>query len=163
MNKALCGMMMSYLFYRNCRNDLESIGFVVNLYGTCVASRNVKGNQQTVTWQIYNFKVSQICANVNKNFFKWCEYKHGNEEIGHVKVTRGKIHNLKYTIPSKIIVEMRNYINGLVQEYPRELNNNVECPWNEKLFENKNHKKELETKDAKTFHTFVMKCMFLAK
>ena len=40
MKKAHQGMMMSsLLFYRHFRNDLECIGFVVNLYDICVPDR----------------------------------------------------------------------------------------------------------------------------
>ena len=58
---------------------------------------------------------------------------------------------------------MRKYIQGIIQEYPHKINMNVVCPWNRKIFENINDKKELEINEAETFHTFVMKCMFLAK
>ena len=65
--------------------------------------------------------------------------------------------------PSKVIVDMRHYIKELLKEYPYELNKNIECPWNGKLFENDNNMEQLTKEHAEAFHTFVMKCMFLAK
>ena len=50
--------------------------------------------------------------------------------------------NLNYTIPSKIIVDMRHNIQETIHEYPHEINKNVACPWNGKLFENTNDEKE---------------------
>ena len=168
MEKTFYGMMMSsLLFYQHIRKDLESIGFEVNPYNICVANRDVNGMQQTVTWHVDDVKVSHICAKANKKFYRWCKDKYGNNENGHVKVSRGKIHeylamNLNYTKPSKVIVDMRHYIKELLKEYPYELNKNIEYPWNGKLFENDNDMEQLTNEHAEAFHAFVMKCMFLA-
>ena len=126
------------------------------------------GHQQTVTWHVDDVKVSHISPHVNDDFYKWCKNKYGNKENGHVKVKRGKIHeylamNLDYTVSSKFILDMRNYVKEIVELYPFNHNSNVTCPWNGMLFESNMNKKELTQCDAETFHTFVMKCMFLAK
>ena len=169
MRKALYGMMMSsLLFYRHFRKDLESIGFKINPYDICVANRNVDGHQQTVTWHVDDVKVSHISPHANDDFYKWCENKYGNEENGHVKVKRGKIHEylamkLDYTVPSKVIVDMRNYIKEIVELYAFNHNSNVTCPWYGMLFESNINKKKLTQRDTEIFHIFVMKCMFLAK
>ena len=71
--------------------------------------------------------------------------------------------NSDYIVPSKVIVDMRNYVKEIVKLYPFNHSSNVTCPWNGMLFESNMNKKELTERDAEIFHTFVMKCMFLAK
>ena len=169
MEKALYGMMLSsLLFYKHFRKDLESIGFVVNPYDICVANRTINGTQQTITWHVDDVKASHKSPQVNKEFFNWCEEKYGSELNGHVKMVNGKIHDylamrLDYSSPGKLIVDMREYVNELIKDFPANLTDNVECPWTTKLF-NINEKSELLNKERReTFHTFVMKCMFLGK
>ena len=92
----------------------------------------------------------------------------GMKKNVHVKVKRRKIReylamNLDYTVPSKVIVDMRNYVKEIVELYPFNHNSNVICPWNGMLFESNMNKKKLTQRNAETFHTFVMKCIFLAK
>ena len=70
MEKALYGMMLlSLLFYKHFRKDLESIGFIVNPYDICVANRTVNGTQQTITWHVDDVKASHKSHQVNKEFF----------------------------------------------------------------------------------------------
>ena len=77
-----------------------------------MANRKIKGNQQTVTWQVGDAKVSHICAVVNEDFYKWGKFEYGNAESEHVKVTSGQVHkylgmNLKCIVPSIITIDMR--------------------------------------------------------
>ena len=52
-----------------------------------MANRTIKGNLQTVTWHdVDDVKVSHKSPEVNKEFFKWCEYKYGSKINGHVKI-----------------------------------------------------------------------------
>ena len=161
-------MMSSLLFYRHFRKDLESIGFEVNPYDICIANRIVKGNQQTVTWHVDDIKVSHIKPEVNNEFCKWCEEKYGDEENGRGKIHRGKIHDylamkLAYNTPNKVKINMKSYCKEIIKKYSYTLNKNVNCPWSINLFNSKNDTKELDQRDAETFHTFVTKCMFVAK
>ena len=133
-----------------------------------MANRNVDGHQQTVTWHVDDVKVSHISPQVNDDFYKWCKKKYGNEENRHVKVKRGKIHeylamNLDYTVPSKVTVDMRNYVKEIINLYLFNHNSNVICPWNGMSFISNMNKKELTECDAEIFHTFIMKCMLLTK
>jgi hypothetical protein len=94
MLKALYGMLISsILYYKKFRKDIESIGFEVNPYDICVANRNVNGKQQTVTWHVDDLKSSLVDSTVNDNFAQWCEKTYGSDDLGHVKVVRGKVHD----------------------------------------------------------------------
>ena len=169
MKKALYGMMMSsLLFYKDFRKNLESIGFIVNPYDICIANRNVYGHQQTVTWHVDDVKVSHINPRANDEFCNWCQGLYGGTKEGKVKIIDGKVHDylgmrLNYETPNKVIVDMKNYIDNMCNEYPFELNGNVNYPWDLKLFNSENDCNILEKEQKETFHTFVMKCMFLTK
>ncbi len=59
MQKALYGLLRSaLLFYNKLVADLESNGFVLNPYDSCVANKIVNGKQMTVCWHVDDLKVS---------------------------------------------------------------------------------------------------------
>ena len=51
----------------------------------------------------------------------------------------------------------------MVKEFPYELKSKTKTPWNDKLFKVSNTTKKLDEKRKSTYHTFVMKMMFLCK
>jgi hypothetical protein len=64
MQKALYGLLRSaLLFYRKLVSDLESDGFMLNTYGSCVANKIVNGKQMTVCWHVNDLKVSHCDSN----------------------------------------------------------------------------------------------------
>jgi hypothetical protein len=113
MLKALYGMLISsILYYKKFRKDIESIGFEVNPYDICVANRKANGKQQTVTWHVDYLKSSHVGSKVNDNFAEWCEATYGSDDLGHVKVVRGKIHDylamiLNFTEDGALKIDMR--------------------------------------------------------
>jgi len=59
MQKALYGILRSaLLFYKKLVADLESDGFVLNPYDSCVVNKVVNGKQMTVCWHVNDLKVS---------------------------------------------------------------------------------------------------------
>jgi hypothetical protein len=49
MLKALCGMLeRSLLYYKKFKGDIGTIGFEINPYDPCIASRTIKGTQHTI-------------------------------------------------------------------------------------------------------------------
>jgi hypothetical protein len=166
---ALYGMMIaSLLYYKKFRKDIEGIGFEVNPYDICVANRKVNGKQHTVTWHVDDLKSSHEDSKVNDDFEAWCEYKYGSDEIGHVKVVRGKIHDylamiLDFSVPGAMIVDMKYYIDGMLEDFPYPVQATDKVPWTEKLFKVNSEKKLLNDEKRMLFHTFTMKAMFLCK
>ena len=169
MKKAVYGMMVSsLLFYKHFYKDLESIGFEVNPYDICVAHRTIKGRQQTVTWHMDDVKVSHISPEVNKEFLNWCEEKYGSDLNRPVKVVKGKIHEylamkLDYSIPQKLRVDMQDYIEELITIFPEKLSEKIKYPWTTRLFNMNDKIKSLDEYRKDIFHTYVIKCVFLAK
>ena len=161
MIKALYGMLQSsLLYYKKFRKDIESIGFKVNPYDPCVANRIVNGKQHTVTWHVDDLKSSHVDSKVNDQFLEWLKKKYASDEIGEVKVMRGKKHDylamtLDYSIPGVLRVDMTKYVKSMIDDFPVKLEGVGKFPWTDKLFTVDTKSKKLEYEKAKIFHTLV--------
>jgi hypothetical protein len=169
MLRALYGMLIaSILYYKKFRKDIEEIGLHVNPYDPCVADCQVRGKQHTVTWHVDDLKSIHVDPEVNDEFYAWLERTYGSEELGHVTTTRGPTHEylamkLDYSTPGVLKVDMTEYISSMLAEFPYKLQGEVHVPWTEKLFKVDETSKKLDDKRRETFHSFVMKAMFLCK
>jgi hypothetical protein len=166
---ALYGMMIaSLLYYKKFRKDIESIGFEVNPYDVCVANRTVNGKQHTVTWHVDDLKSSHVDSKVNDDFEAWCEKMYGSDTVGHVKVVRGKVHDylamiLDFTDSGAMKVDMRYYIDGMLEDFPFPVKTITTAPWTDSLLKVDSASKHLDDEKRGIFHTFTMKAMFLCK
>jgi Reverse transcriptase (RNA-dependent DNA polymerase) len=166
--KALYGTLQAaLLFYKKLKKDLESIGFKINPYDPCVANRTVNGKQHTVTWHVDDLKSSYEEPKVNDDFLKWLQEKYGDTKVAPVKATRGKVHDylamkLDFTTPGKLKVDMTDYVNSMVKEFPEEISTS-QYPWNKNLFKVDDKDKKLSKEKQEVFHTFVAKGLFLCK
>jgi hypothetical protein len=169
MLKALYGMLISsILYYKKFRKDIESIGFEVNPYDICVANRTVNGKQQTITWHVDDLKSSHVDPKVNDEFASWCEKTYGSEDLGHVKIVRGKTHDylamiMDFTQDGALKIDMKYYIEGMLNEFPFPIKSKPATPWTEKLLKVQEDAKKLDEERRSIFHTYVMKAMFLCK
>ena len=169
MLKAIYGMLQSsLLYYKKFRKDIESIGFKVNPYDPCVANQIVNEKQHTVCWHINDLKLSHIDPTVNDDFYKWLDASYASNEIGQVKAIRGKQHDylamvLDFSIPGVLQVNMTPYVKSMIDKFPEKLSGKTKGPWNENLFKVDTTSKKLGNEQAKIFHMFVMKGMFLCK
>ncbi len=169
MLKAIYGMLQSsLLYYKKFHKDIESIGFEVNPYDPCVANRIVNGKQHTVSWHVDDLKSSHVDNKVNDQFLQWLEKTYASDVIGHVKAVCGNRHDylamiLDFSFPGILQVDMTPYVKSMIEEFPDKLSGKTRTPWNENLFKVDPNSKRLETEQAKVFHTFVMKGIFLCK
>ena len=161
--KVLYGMMkVSVLYYKKFREDIESIGYKVNPYDPCVANKVIKGKPHTIVLHVDDVKASHVDPQVNDEFHKWCESKYGDKDIGHVEVVRGKKHdylamNLDYSEKIKLKIDMRYYIENIIEEFPHEIKTKKATPWSDKLFKVNGSVKKLDETIKVTFHIFVIK------
>ena len=58
---------------------------------------------------------------------------------------------------------MRDYIGSMLDDFPHKLQGSVTVPWSEKLFKVDVTSKKIDDTRRETFHSFVMKAMFLCK
>jgi hypothetical protein len=169
MLRALYGMLISsLLYYKKFLKDIKSIGFKVNPYDPCVANRIINGKQQTVVWHVDDLKSSHLDPKVNDRFLEWLEEKYGDEKIGKVQVTRGTKHiylamRLDYSEKGVLKVDMTDYVESMIEDFPDSLTGIASSPWTEKLFKVDDESKKIGESRRQIFHTFVMKAMFLCK
>ena len=104
----------AFLFYKKLSNDLVEQGFSINPYDICVANKIINGHQMTVVWYVDNMKIShkilQEVSVVIEDLKAKCQ-----DEIGKIKVSRGKIHDylgttLDYRNPGEVNIDMAEYI-----------------------------------------------------
>jgi hypothetical protein len=134
----------------------------------CVANRTFNGGQHTITWHVDDLKSSHVDPKVNDVFLEWLKQKYPSDAIGEVKVVQGHRHDylamvLDYSSPGVLQVDMTNYVKAMVTDFPEKLEGVGTFPWTNKLFTVDPKSKKLDGKRAMTFHTFVMKGMFLCK
>jgi hypothetical protein len=169
MVKALYGMLKSsLLYYKKFRKDIEEIGFKVNPYDPCVANRIVNGKQHTIVWHVDDLKSSHVDPEVNRKFLVWLNKKYADDGIAEVKATFGKVHDylgmtLDFTEDGILKVDMKDYIDGMIEEFTENVKVERTCPWTEKLFKIDKTSHDLDRKRAEEFHTFVAKGLFLCK
>jgi hypothetical protein len=153
MLKALYGMLISsIMYYKKFRTDMESIGFEVNPYNICVAKRKYNGKQQTVTWHDDDLTASHVDSKVKDEFTEWCEETYGSKDLGDPRFYRRRC--VKE-------IDMRYYIEGMLEEFPYAIGTNKTTPWTEKLLKVQKDAKKLEEERRSIFYTYVMKAIFL--
>ena len=81
------------------------------------------GKQQTVTRHVDDFKPSHVDPKVNDEFSEWCEKTNGSDDLGHVKVVRGKLHVyfgmiIDFTLEYALNIDMKYYTRGMLEELP---------------------------------------------
>jgi hypothetical protein len=143
---ALYGMLIaSILWYKKFRKDIESIGFEVNPYDICVANRTTRGMQHTVPRHADDVKSSHVDSEVNDDFEAYLTMI------------------LDYNTSGPMQVDMRYYIDGMVQDFPYPIKAIKTAPWTDKLIKVDITSKFLDIEKKAMLHIFSMKAMFICK
>ena len=112
--KALHGCLISeLLFYKKFLADLESIGFKMNPYDTCVVNKTINGKQFTITWHVDDLKLSHVEKEVVHEMIYRVKSLYGNN----MRISRGKKHNylgmnLYFSVKDQFAVTMVDYLKG---------------------------------------------------
>ena len=167
--KAIYGMLTSaMLFYQKLRKDLENYGFEINPYDPCVANKIINGKQMTVTWHVDDMKISHKDPKVVDGFIDWLEKMYGDDELGHVTVTRGKHHEylamkLDSSKKGEVKIDMTKYVQEMLDTFPETVSKGASTPANENLYKINERSPKLNKKRAEEFHTAVAKALFMSK
>jgi len=164
----LYGMLIAaLLWYKKFKSDLEVNGFIFNPYDACVANKQVNGKQQTIRFHVDDLMSSHVDKKVNDELAVWLNDMYG--EHGSVKVHCGKVHNhlgmvFDFTTPGKVMVDMSDYVEDMLEEFPIKFkpNESAATPATDDLF-SAGTSKDLSPQQAEEFHTFVAKGLFLCK
>ena len=167
--KAIYGMLTSaLLFYKQWRSDLTKRGYAINPYDPCVANKFINGKQHTVIWHVDDLKLSHVDKKVNDDFIRWVDELYGDDEIGRVKAVRGKKHDyigmvLDYTIPGQVTIDMKYYVDAMLEQYNHPTSDKITTPASENLFKVNKHSPKLDKTLAQEFHTTVARGLFVSK
>jgi hypothetical protein len=166
MQKALYGLMRNaLLFYRKLVANLESDGFVLNPYNSCVANKVVNGKQMTVCWHVDNLKVSHCNPNQLTIFREWLSKKYGVAVATH----QGKVHDylgmiFDFLAKGKVMVTMMEYIKDIIRNFPEEITGTKTSPVTDHLFTVRDPSltKALLKEQAMEFHRMMAQLLFLS-
>ena len=71
--------------------------------------------------------------------------------------------SLDYSEKNKLKIDMKDYIDSMIEEFSHEIKIQTVTPWSDKLFKVNNSVKKLDETRKATFHTYTMKAMLLCK
>jgi hypothetical protein len=137
MQKALHGLLKSDLpFYKKLVVELESDGFVLNPYDSCVANKVVNGKQMAVCLHVDDMKVSHCDPAQVIIFGEWLSRKYG---VAVVATHRGKVHDylgmiFDFLAKGKVMVTMMEYIKNVIKDFPEEITGTKTSPAADHLF-----------------------------
>ena len=136
--RAIYGMLMSgLLYYKKFRSAIEGIGYKVNAYDPCVATKMINGKQHTISWHVDDLKASHVDPKVNDDFHKWLQEEYG--QVKEVTATRGTKHvylgmTLDFSKAGVVRVQMKDYIKAMVDELPKHMKGKAKTPAANHLF-----------------------------
>ena len=105
-------LLWSKLFY----GTPQQLGFVLNLYGPCIANCVINGKQCTIAWYVDDMKISHVGPKVVTDIIDKLE-----GHFGKMTVTRGKKHiflgmNIRHTDERTAVVTiMKQYLQNLMK------------------------------------------------
>ena len=151
------------LFWEKLTSVVKSWGFEINPYDSCVANKTINGHQCTLTWHVDNLKIShkdpavvtQIIEDLNNTF----------ATLGELSISRGKRHDylgmwLDFSEPGTLMVDMQLYIQGLIEEAPKEFHGKALTPAANHLFMVTEESPKLKQDQANYFHSLTMQLMY---
>ena len=164
--KAIYGMLQaSLLWYRKLRKDLQSVGFIFNVYDACVANRTKNKRQHTIRFHVDDILSSHVDPKVNDEFSKWGQSKY--DDVKDVEVTRGKKPTflcmvLDFGVPGVCHVIHEEHVEDIVSSWPEKLKQNdmVLTPALLNLFK-KGGVRLLSVDQNEIFHSVIVKALFI--
>ena len=165
--KALYGMLQAaYLFWKDLSGYLIKQGFELNPYDNCMANKQIDGLQCTVLWHVDDMKISHMKDAVLDDMITDLNEWYG--KITPLTVTQGLIHEylgmtLNYSVPGKFTIRMDDYMQGILNEAPADMDGAMLTPAAQHLFEVDNAAKCLPPEKAELFHHLMAKLLFLCK
>ena len=167
LRKALYGTLKAaLLFWRKLTGILKSWGFIPNPYDWCVVNKMINDKQCTIIWHVDDLKISHVDSEVVTNVIEKLEKEFGTEAP--LTKTRGKLHDylgmtIDFSTPGKVCFNMADYVKGVLDELPPDMDGEAATPAANHLFEVNPVPELLDDKTADMFHHNVAKLLFLCK
>jgi hypothetical protein len=164
LQKALYGMMKSaLLFYRKLVSELREMGFEINPYDPCVANKMVNGTQMTIRWHVDDLMISHLSQGEIMKVVRQIKDIYGEN----LAETSGTVHDylgmtFDYSFTKEVRINMWDYLQNVIQEFPEEITGVCATPANDYLFKVREDGRKLSKELAEAFHHTVYQLLFAA-
>ena len=118
----------------------------------------VNGHQMTVLWHVDDLKASHAHIDVLEDFVTYLRGFYDDKEIGKIKVNYGPHFDfvgmvLDYSKPGKLIIDMRDYVKKMLEEFKYEIKKLANTPAANHLFKVNENCEKSNNKMKEDFHT----------
>ena len=136
--KALYGTLRAArLFWETLSGKLQEWGFMMNPYDSCVANKEIDGQQCTITWHVDDLKISHVDEHVVRSIIHKIQDNFGQHSELSMHIANrhdylGMI--LDFTTPGTLEIDMSDYIQVILQDTPMSLRGTSAVPAAKHLF-----------------------------
>ena len=125
----------------------------------------IDDKQCTLIWHIDNMKISHVDPVFISSVLADIDAEYG--KITKMTITRGKVHkylrmNIDYSLPSKLILYIINYIGKMIGNIPKYMKGGSAKPAAHHLFDIAEDATKLSQADAELFQHFVAQLLYLS-
>ena len=165
--KALYGTLRAAcLFWETLSRKLQEWGFTINPYDSCVANKEIEGQQCTITWHVDDLKISHVREHVVRSIIQKIQDNFGQHS--ELSMHIGKRHDylgmiLDFTVPGTLEIDMSDYIQVILQDAPANLWGTSMVPAAKHLFITWPGATKLSPQEQEIFHHLTMQLMYLSQ
>ena len=165
--KALYGTLRAArLFWETISRKLQEWGFAINPYDSCVANKEIEGQQCTITWHVDDLKISHVGEHVVRSIIQKIQDNFGQHS--ELSMHIGKRHDylgmiLDFTVPGTLEIDMSDYIQVILQDTPANLWGTSMVPVAKHLFTTRPDAPKLSPQEQELFHHLTMQLMYLSQ
>ena len=158
--KALYGTLRAAcLFWETLFGKLQEWGFAINPYASCVANKEIEGQQCTITWHVDDLKISHVGEHVVRSIIQKIQDTFGQ----HLELSMHicKRHDylgmiFDFTIPGTLEIDMSDYIQDILQDTPANLQGTSMVPAAKHLFTTRPNAPKLNPQEQELSHHLTM-------
>ena len=165
--KALYGTLRAArLFWETLSGKLQEWGFTINPYDSCVANKDIDGQQCTITWHVDDLKISHVKEQVVRSIIQKIRDNFGQHS--ELSMHIGKRHDylgmiLHFTTPGILEIDMSDYIQVILQDTPANLRGTSMVPVAKHLFTTRPDAPKISPQEQEIFHHLTMQLMYLSQ
>ena len=165
--KALYGTLRAArLFWETLSGKLQEWGFTLNPYDSCVANKDVDGQQCTITWHVDDLKISHAEEQVVRSIIQQIQDNFGQHS--ELSMHIGRRHDylgmiLDFNTPGTLEIDMSDYNQVILQDTPANLQGKSMVPAAKHLFTTCPDAPKISPQEQEIFHHLTMQLMYLSQ
>ena len=165
--KALYGTLRAArLFWETLSGKLQEWGCTMNPYDSCVANKDIDGQQCTITWHVDDLKIFHIDEQVVRLIIQKIQDNFGQHS--ELSMHIGKRHDylgmiLDFTTPGILEIDISDYIQVILQDTPTNLQGTSVVPAAKHLFTTRADAPKISPQEQEIFHHLTMQLMYLSQ